>query len=128
MFLSVLLALTFALAANAHSITVKGVFYCEHDHKLPVYVELMEEDHFKDDRLQWLQTMAHEKFEIKGTEDEFIFIRPYLRVFHKCRGIEEIITINFGNRDGDQTIDIGDVYLDDPRTKKAIRNKFRFFP
>ncbi|KIH53239.1 hypothetical protein ANCDUO_16639, partial [Ancylostoma duodenale] len=86
MFLSVLLALTFALAANAHSLTVKGVFYCEHDYKLPVYVELMEEDPIQDDRLQWLQTLVHEKFEIKGTEDENIFISPYLRVFHKCRG------------------------------------------
>ncbi|EPB70585.1 Transthyretin-like family protein [Ancylostoma ceylanicum] len=125
MFLSVVLGLAFALVANAHTINVSGVFFCENDHRLPVFVELMEEDPFKDDRLHWLQTKVLENFEIKGSEDEYRFITPYLRVFHNCRGTEEVITINFGRREGEVTIDIGDVYLDDPATKKDIRNKFR---
>ncbi|KIH51663.1 hypothetical protein ANCDUO_18247, partial [Ancylostoma duodenale] len=86
MFLSVLLALALTLAANAHTVTIVGKFYCEFNYRLPVFIELMEQDPFKDDRLQWMQLMVMEKFEIKGTEDEYRFITPYLRVFHKCRG------------------------------------------
>ncbi|RCN32875.1 Transthyretin-like family protein [Ancylostoma caninum] len=124
MFLSALLALAFALAANAHTVTVRGKFYCQFNYELPVFIELMERDPFKDDLLEWQQIKVMEDFEITGTENEYRSITPYLRVFHKCRGVNEVATINFGRREGEATIDIGHLFLGDPQMMNEFRDKF----
>lgn len=44
MFLLILFALFSAVVAGTHNITVRGSFLCDRNHKLPVFVELMEHD------------------------------------------------------------------------------------
>ncbi|EYB88555.1 hypothetical protein Y032_0245g3563 [Ancylostoma ceylanicum] len=126
MFLSVLFVLVFATATSAHTVTVRGMFLCQMNLRLPVFVELMESDAFGDDRLQWKNTVVWQFFEIKGSEDERYSITPYLRVSHKCRGFEETLIIHFGHRKGDVIINLGDVDLEDPETNAVLRHKYVF--
>ncbi|EYB91260.1 hypothetical protein Y032_0208g2081 [Ancylostoma ceylanicum] len=124
MFLNILVVLALAVSASAHTIRVRGAFLCERNHRLPVFVELMEYDTFKDDLLNWTQTEAFDMFEVTGTEKELFGIMPYLKVMHRCRDFDENLIVNLGRRKGIVDIDIGDIDLDDPKTKTEIRDKF----
>ncbi|ETN78711.1 Transthyretin-like family protein [Necator americanus] len=124
MFVNILIALALVVAANAHSITVRGVFECDDDKRLPVFVKLMERDSFHDDLLKWKQVRVYDDFEIKGTEDEAFGFTPYLEIMHTCREIPETIIVNFGTRVGDVEIDLGNVYLDDTKIKEKMFNQF----
>ncbi|EPB73288.1 Transthyretin-like family protein [Ancylostoma ceylanicum] len=117
MFLNILVVLALAVSASAHTIRVRGAFLCERNHRLPVFVELMEYDTFKDDLLNWTQTEAFDMFEVTGTEKELFGIMPYLK-------FDENLIVNLGRRKGIVDIDIGDIDLDDPKTKTEIRDKF----
>ncbi|RCN39318.1 Transthyretin-like family protein [Ancylostoma caninum] len=124
MILNILFVLAVAVAASAHTVTVRGAFLCDRDSHLPIFIEMLEHDNIQDDHLNWTITEAFDMFEVTGTEKELFGIMPYLRVMHRCRKFDETLTINLGRRKGEVDIDIGDIDLEDPKTRTEIRDKF----
>ncbi|KAK6062278.1 Transthyretin-like family protein [Cooperia oncophora] len=84
------LGLLLSVSAKLISVEVSGFLRCENDPNSPITVELWEEDVFQDDLLKSTTTGKDQHYEVRGTEDEWFDIEPYLVIRHKCRGVNKL--------------------------------------
>ncbi|GMT35068.1 hypothetical protein PFISCL1PPCAC_26365, partial [Pristionchus fissidentatus] len=83
--LVVLLSIIGLLAAKMQNVTVTGVLECKGKYLWGTLVELMEKDTADpDDLLDTTRTSSYGKFTLKGGENEFASITPYIKVTHNC--------------------------------------------
>ncbi|KHJ92246.1 Transthyretin-like family protein [Oesophagostomum dentatum] len=124
MLAAILFVFAFAVTAEAHTITVKGTIVCDNNYAMPAFLELMEKEFFKDERLQWEPARGMEEFVIRGSDNELFGITPYLRILHTCNGVNEETILEFGPRRGDVEIDLGEVRLAGENVQGELRNKY----